>query len=150
MRKNAKEVVEAFQKREAFGGGAIWTDGKAIYSYKMKIAWRKRGGEYAVAAYASSPSRTTTSHIHDCLVGLGVERDKAVKVKKPKIKEVPLGQGERVFGKKAAQAQFHELKNGSNVFRIFPSIPEESPGYGVAEPTKPAHVSSKKPKYTPI
>lgn len=110
MRKSASKVIEAFKLREPCGGGAIWTDGNIIYSYKMKIAWREETGAVKVVSYASSPSPTTTSHIRDCLIGLGVSKDDTVRVDKPALThKAAHGFGEKITSKKAVRTAAREV-----------------------------------------
>ena len=67
MRKNAQKVIDAFKRYESAQGDSkrtIWTDGKAVYSYAMKIAEHTDNNESVwIAHYSSAPSNTTRSHI---------------------------------------------------------------------------------------
>lgn len=66
MRKNITKVIEAFQKHIPATGGTCWTDGQAIYSYQMIIAWRGFRDKVLIVPYQDGPSQTTRSHIHAC------------------------------------------------------------------------------------
>ena len=69
-----------------------------------------------MAAYASSPSATTTNHIRDCMIGLGVSREEAVKVAKPKLAhKAPHGHGEMVTSKAAATKPQLKMFKGKDV-----------------------------------
>ncbi len=68
MRKTSKEVFLAFlagkpnRKQES-----IWTDGRAIYSYELKIAWQE-GGDWYV--HTRNSTKTTNSKISEFMVWL--------------------------------------------------------------------------------
>jgi hypothetical protein len=75
MRKNMKNVIRAFNARRAHREATCSTDGETILSYSTPIARRMPDGSTWVMPYADSPSRTTSSQIHSCLVGVeGVVR----------------------------------------------------------------------------
>lgn len=87
MRKNARKVINAFLERKPAAGDAkmtIHTNGQQIYSYAMLIAERKPDGSVWIASYEQSPSKTTTTQIHACLVGLSHLRQ----YKKPEPKKL--------------------------------------------------------------
>lgn len=44
----------------------FWTDGQAIYSYRMKIAERLPTGVIWIVDRSEGPSRTTKAHIDAC------------------------------------------------------------------------------------
>lgn len=66
MRKNIRKVLEAFRYGSAANGDSkrtCSTDGKAVFSYNMKIAERDSHGLIKIVPYAKGPSRTTRSQI---------------------------------------------------------------------------------------
>ena len=64
MRNDA--VVRAFSRGESASAGNLWTDGRFLYSYKLKIAER-RAGLVVVGDYTSGGggyhSQTTSCHV---------------------------------------------------------------------------------------
>lgn len=69
MRKNMKAAFEKFLSGGYYStpNGSICVvsgeDKSTLYSYQMPIAYRV-GKEIQVVGYENSPSKTTTSHIH--------------------------------------------------------------------------------------
>ena len=71
MRKGARQVCQAFERgKPCRPGSAIWTDGSAIYSYAVKIAWRD-GGILVVNRNPERSSVTTRNHVNDVVAYFG-------------------------------------------------------------------------------
>lgn len=62
MRKNAQAVISAFLAGKKKNEKTIHTDGHALYSYAMPIAFRD-GEVVYVVYYADAPTATTRSHV---------------------------------------------------------------------------------------
>lgn len=65
-----RKVLDAFMRGQSHNEETCSTDGTTVYSYAMPIARRLADGGYWVASQERSPSKTTTTQIHACMVAL--------------------------------------------------------------------------------
>jgi len=66
MHRNVAKVLSAFRVGKACKSGAISTDGKSVFSYDMKIAYRLPSGMLCLLSSELAPSKTSRMHMKAC------------------------------------------------------------------------------------